>query len=176
MIAKISNVKLRVNFSVGKGRNEPVTDHPSTGSLTQCVPPRRGEPRISFAGAFVHVVKPLDARLHPMLRRPLAFPDRRFEPLGPPSQVTRGGDLFGRIKRPVPFLFACCKFLFPLAAMRAQRPDDDAVAFTWGSGGAMRMDRPLAANRRDLGPAKFSAALSCRLWRILVQTKNTGAS
>ena len=61
--------------------------------------------------------------------------------------------------------------LIPLAAMRAVRPDDDAVALACGSGGAHRRNRALAGTE-ERASAKFSAASSCGLSNILVQIEN----
>ena len=69
------------------------------------------------------------------------------------------------------FLFPIAVSLIPLAAMRAVRPDDDAVALACGSGGAHRRNRALAGTE-ERASAKFSAASSCGLSNILVQIEN----
>jgi hypothetical protein len=77
-------------------------------------------------------------------------------------------------KLPVPSLFTRCKLAVSLVGASFVRADDDAVALSCG-GGAGRTHRALGVDRRDLEPAKFSAAVSCGSTKILVQIKNTAA-
>jgi hypothetical protein len=73
------------------------------------------------------------------------------------------------------FLFPIAVSLIPLAAMRAVRPDDDAVALACGSGGAHRRNRALAGTE-ERASAKFSAASSCGLSNIGTNREHNAGS